>query len=316
MGSHTITRPAGGVLLEIEFSVRSNTARAAVLLWLSSDGSAREYARLRLGAEGEVVHTQTTFEGDTWIVREEATGRELLRHTATRDDVQRLQVRDGEPGVAPAAAEGGPGVDGVAGADDEELQRALALSLAEQASIGGSRDAAGSAAAPSPAQPPAAEAATRPPGQRATSDQPSAKPSAQPCAQLPVTLDEALALSAQLAAQHGARARARAELGAGWPGAEARLQVRFAQLDGPALTIRLGETETLQPLLDAALVRAEGMLADEPELRVESRMPQLALRVARSGLVRGAQPADAHLRTVGELGLLPSAVLHVTVSTD
>ena len=318
MGSQTITRPAEGVVLEFEFPVRSNAARSAALLWIAPDGSEREYAQLRAGAAHEVVHSQCTYEGETWRVRDDAR-RVLLEYTALRAPIQRLVVRDGSNGAALGGAHGGgdggscdaAGASGSADAgpsavgslatradgagdddddDDNELQRALALSLAEWPSAAGAVGFGRATIGP-----------TSNGGAFRTAERvapPAASPPAPPSVeQLAISLDDAVALSAQLAAQHAARARAQATRAPSPEAeAEARLQCRFPEVDGggsSSFALRLRESETTQPLLDAILAHAElcGVaLGGSGDVRVVSRAPELALVVARSGLVRSAHP--------------------------
>lgn len=328
MGSHTVTRPAEGVLLEFEFPIRSNTARAASLLWLAPDGSERLYALIEAGSDNEIVHTQGTYEGDTWRVRSAADSSLLLEHTATRASNQRLVIREDGADAArecankafepirqtPAAGED---------AEDEDLQRALALSLLVHTSPG----AAAAASTAAAAQNPSAARSVQDDAAPSNAQPPVAHPVLEPAKQRALPLDDALALSVQLAAQHDARARVQAQLssagdspGTG-PEAEARLQVRFADLNCSVLALRLAQSQTIQPLLDEILAHADGAEAAgaapdarQAELRIASRTPELAFVVARSGLVRSAQPFGAHLLTVGELGLLPSAAFVVTVA--
>ncbi|KAJ1631935.1 hypothetical protein T492DRAFT_42813 [Pavlovales sp. CCMP2436] len=373
--SQTITRTAKGVLLELEFPVRHNTARSATLLWLSPEGVEREYATFPSGAEGQVVHTQATFEWDVWRVREAGSGRLLLEHTATRAETQRLTIREAaqprhssspQPPrastneAAQPNAGGSDAVEGDAEAEEEaQLQRALALSLAEQQPAGQPRQRS-----QPPSQTPGLPQTTpglpqisgRSPGQ-------SEQPGMPVGAQLAVSLEEAMALSAQLAAQRDAVRSARAQLAAktssadsaegglssaggkqgrdlGGGEAEARLQCRFADLDGSRLELRVRAGESIQPVIDAVLsyidsVAALSVSADSTgpadtgtgeaaqgstaraasaaKVRVKSAHPSLNLVFTRSGLVLSSQPMGAHLRTANELGLLPSAVLHVTV---
>jgi hypothetical protein len=318
MGSHTITRPANGVILEFLYPVGQRTGRDGVsLFWLAPDGTEVKYATFAAGASGQVVHTQATFEGDTWLVRDGdgPVGDVLLVHVATGAHTQRVLVRDGLARAADSSGGSGSlgkrpvlnGGDGAAGSGsssahagaaaadddehDEELQRALALSLADRSATADDREAPPAVATKSERAPPREHA---------------------------LSLSDARALSVQLAAQAAVAAHAlAAQPTAASPQAEARLQCRFPDLDAAALTVRLPASAALQPLLDAILAHVEAAEAEVgaawSELRVACRAPPLVLTLARSGLVRHAEPEGAQLDgTIASLGLLPSAVLHVT----
>jgi hypothetical protein len=358
MGSQTITKPAKAVLLEFEYPVSRNTTSNAILFWLAPDGSEREYARLSTSSERFVVHSQATYEGEVWRVRDPARGSALLLdYVATGAETQRVVICDGGAGNALGQGRGAAAANN----HDEHFQR----QAAEYQARTGGEPSAGSvideeerrtqvfARWSAPAEATEAVAGAAATGTVATAALESGALAA-------VSLEDARALSVQLSAQASASARARTQRSAdGHPPpseAEARLQVRFPDLDGSVLTLRLAESESIQRLLDEILEHADAVVArlaaaaaappshetaavaggqsqprQQPgaasdgagtefnlkaaastELCVACRTPALVLSLARSGLVRAAEPVGAHLATVGSLGLLPSAVLHVT----
>jgi hypothetical protein len=81
------------VVLAIEWSPASGLT-GAELLWRSPDGVEQSYAQLTPGTEGEVIHVQSTFEGDSWIVRAAGSNQLLLEYTANGQEVQRVVLRD------------------------------------------------------------------------------------------------------------------------------------------------------------------------------------------------------------------------------
>jgi hypothetical protein len=104
-------------------------AEEATLFWLAPDGGEARYADMRRGSSVR----QETFAGHTWIVRDKATGDELMRLTASAAPAEQAHRIDaGTVGTIigparPAAAEpAGPEVEAAAGDSepDEEPARA------------------------------------------------------------------------------------------------------------------------------------------------------------------------------------------------
>lgn len=336
MSSHTITKHANCVVLEFEFPVGESDARQAVLFWRAADGTERQYAELAAGSRGEIVHTQSTFAGDKWVVRGPDAA-VCLEYTAADAEVQRVVIRGVRAGSSSAAAgsssaaaaatsqpaEHDGAADRAADEEEEERQLQLALKLSRELAEGeAARGKEQRESAPSPmcsgaplgrADVPASGAAL--PAQPT----PGALQSARP-----LPLSDALQLSRQLAEQHATTRRAGSKLASGAAVPCARLQLRFPELDGSQLQLELRATDTLQAALDSAVRHcveqraAPGGAADgtagASELRLVCRAPAIALTLRRSGLVVDASPADAATATASSLGLLPSAVLFVTTA--
>jgi hypothetical protein len=102
-------------------------AETATLFWLAPGGAETRYADLQRGG----FVRQETFAGHTWVVRDKATGAELLRLTAAAAPAEQEHRVDATTvgtvvGAAPPAAAEPEGVDAAAGDPDPDEDPALA----------------------------------------------------------------------------------------------------------------------------------------------------------------------------------------------